>query len=373
MKYPITVTFSGERLLKCKDQLDKDCALAVNLKNKAESLLGERAYNVVARSLKAESGDPHDYMSMGPYWWPNPNTENGLPYIQKDGEVNPETVMKDNYGGMCERVFLLSLAAFYFDERKYGEKAEEFLKVWHLNEDTYMNPHLEYGQSIPGICSGRGIGLIDTSPSYKIFDSIAILEYMGYIAQETVDGIKKWYNEFINWMLTSEKGVDEDYTLNNHGAWFDVQIASAALFLDRKSLATKTLNLSYDRRIKAHIEADGAQPKELSRTNGMGYSFYNLKALLLLGTMSDKVRRRYDFWGDTEDGKALLRRAIDYLYPYVCDPKSFPYKQISGNIPRESMAEALMYAEERYPGEGYAQKAEQFISDNMFWRLFPRA
>ena len=53
---------------------------------------------------------------------------------------------------------------------------------------------------------------------------------MGYITPETVQGLKGWYNEFVNWMLTSEKGIDEDMAHNNHGAWFDVQIVSAALF-----------------------------------------------------------------------------------------------------------------------------------------------
>ena len=36
------------------------------------------------------SGDKHDYMSVGPYWWPDPSKPDGLPYIRRDGEVNPE-------------------------------------------------------------------------------------------------------------------------------------------------------------------------------------------------------------------------------------------------------------------------------------------
>jgi hypothetical protein len=372
-KFPKTITFNGENLIKMRSEIDLDSALVQNFKKKADLLLDARPYNVVARTLKAISGNPHDYMSMGPYWWPNPNTENGLPYIRRDGEINPETRNEDNYSSMCDRVFNMALAAFLFEDKKYGEKAEQFLKAWHLDEDTYMNPHLEYGQSIPGICTGRGIGLIDTSGSYRIFDAIAILEYMGYISEDTVNGIKDWYNKFVNWMLTSEKGIDEDVAHNNHGAWFDVQIASAALFTGRKSLATKTLNLAYDRRIKAHIKEDGSQPAELARTKGMHYSFYNLKALMLLASMADKVKRNVDYWGDTDTGAALLRRAIDYLYPYACDLSTFPYQEISKSVPKSSMGEALMYAEARYPGNGYAEKAEEFTDDTMFWQLYPRA
>ena len=30
-----------------------------------------------------------------------------------------------------------------------------------------MNPHAEFAQAIPGICEGRGIGLIDFRDSYR--------------------------------------------------------------------------------------------------------------------------------------------------------------------------------------------------------------
>ena len=36
------------------------------------------------------------------------------------------------------------------------------LRVFFLDPETAMNPHLNYGQAIPGRCEGRGIGLIDT-------------------------------------------------------------------------------------------------------------------------------------------------------------------------------------------------------------------
>jgi hypothetical protein len=29
-------------------------------------------------------------MSLAPYWWPDPKSPNGLPYIRRDGERNPE-------------------------------------------------------------------------------------------------------------------------------------------------------------------------------------------------------------------------------------------------------------------------------------------
>jgi hypothetical protein len=42
-------------------------------------------------TLLPPSGDKHDYYSLSPYWWPDPSKADGLPYIRRDGETNPES------------------------------------------------------------------------------------------------------------------------------------------------------------------------------------------------------------------------------------------------------------------------------------------
>jgi hypothetical protein len=41
--------------------------------------------SVTQKTRLAPSGDPHDYMSTGPYWWPDPDRPDGLPYRRRDG------------------------------------------------------------------------------------------------------------------------------------------------------------------------------------------------------------------------------------------------------------------------------------------------
>jgi len=43
-------------------------------------------------SAQVERGRcPHDFYSNGDYWWPNPKTTNGLPYVQDaTRQTNPE-------------------------------------------------------------------------------------------------------------------------------------------------------------------------------------------------------------------------------------------------------------------------------------------
>src|SRR5262245_16806844 len=60
------------------------------LEREAERALTAGPFSVTHKELKPPSGDKHDYLSFAPYWWPNPITPNGLPYVRRDGEVNPE-------------------------------------------------------------------------------------------------------------------------------------------------------------------------------------------------------------------------------------------------------------------------------------------
>jgi hypothetical protein len=370
-KFPSLITFDGSRLPALKELANRDGDLQKEFRKKAENLLSKGRISVVDRKLRAITGDPHDYMSMGPYWWPNPNTENGLPYIRRDGEVNPETKDPCTYSAMASAVYELSLAAYYFDDTRFSEKAVQMIRDWHIEPESFMKPHLEYGQSIPGICTGRGIGLIDFAGSYQLFNGIRILEFLGAIDEDTLAKTKAWYVDFINWMLTSETGVDEDNQHNNHGAWFDVQVAAAALFTDRPILAKKTLMTAYDRRVVKHIMPDGSQPHELARTHAIGYSSMNLNALFLLGNMARLTGVKAPYWEFTDAQKPLIVKATEYLHYYCVHFDEFKYQEIGG---RPSLVDATMHISRMnalFPSAEYEKAISEAINDTMIWRLKP--
>ena len=368
--YPKLITFDGKILPELKTFANQEGALQAEFRKKAEELLGSRRYAVVDRKLKPFSGNPHDYMSMGPYWWPNPDTPDGLPYIRRDGEINPETKDPTTYSAMCTKVYDLSLAAYYYDDSRFSEKAVKMIRDWHLDEETYMTPHLEYGQSIPGHCTGRGIGLIDFASSYMLFNGIRILEFLGAIDEDTLNGTKKWYVDFINWMLTSEKGVDEDNQHNNHGAWFDVQVSAAAIFTDRPILAKKTLMTAYDRRLLKHIKEDGSQPHELARTHALGYTSMNLNALTLLANMARLHGIKAPYFEKKEDGKCLIERAAVYLHYYCVNIDKFEYQEIG----KPPMSDAVMHIARMnalFPCPEYEKIVTEESDDTMIWRMRP--
>ncbi len=358
MNFPKTITFSGELLLDMKKTVSSNALAA--LKARAEEQLASPSINVIARKMRAPTGNPHDYASIGSYWWPNPDTPDGLPYVRRDGEVTPLAKDEMTHRLMARKVLELTLAAFYLDDEKYARGAVKALYDWHLNPETYMTPHAEYAQSIPGICSGRGIGIIDFAYSYQIFDSVAILVWLGYIDEETVDGLKRWYKEFTDWMLTSENGLAEDAEPNNHGTFYDVQILAMAIFTGREALVKKICTTAYERRFRSQIEPDGKMPLELARTMAMHYSFCNIRGFSLIANMAESQGYDEFIKPDKERGICLLKSAIDYIYPYVIHPEEFPYAESFNNdvfptIPYFALM-TLTWAASHFPSDGYGEK-----------------
>jgi hypothetical protein len=167
------------------------------LQGRAAKALLAPTRSVVYKTLTPPSGSKNDYMSMGPYWWPNPNTPNGLPYIQRDGQRNPEShgsaLDADNMQGMAADSLDLALMYRFTQEARYADKAAAVIRAWFLTPATRMNPHLRYAQSIPGIVDGRGIGIIDTRELWKVIDAAALI-YPALSASE-MDALRDWFTQ----------------------------------------------------------------------------------------------------------------------------------------------------------------------------------
>lgn len=72
--------------------------------------------------------------------------------------MNPNrfTWHDNDLGRLSEAVLTLGMAGYLYNDRKYIDHAEKLLTLWFLDEDTKMNPHLEYGQAIQGRTTGGG-------------------------------------------------------------------------------------------------------------------------------------------------------------------------------------------------------------------------
>ncbi len=77
-----------------KQAAEAHAAALVALRHEADAALKQEPVRVVDKTSVPPSGDKRDYYDLSPYFWPNPNSPDGLPYIFRDGHVNPEVETK---------------------------------------------------------------------------------------------------------------------------------------------------------------------------------------------------------------------------------------------------------------------------------------
>lgn len=294
----------------------------------ADAALKFGPVSVMEKAHTPPSGDKHDYMSLAPYHWPDPTKPGGLPYIRKDGQTNPEVREykdKEYQPKLCESVHTLALAYYFSGENKYAEHAGKLLRVWFLDPATRMNPHLNFAQAIKGVNTGRGAGLIDTRHYIKVVDAIGLLHDSRYWTTADQQGMVKWFGEFLNWMQTSPIGQDEMATLNNHGAWYDAQRLSLALFTGNKELAKKIVMNAQDR-LDKQMDNDGKFPKEMERTISLHYTAFVMNAFFVIAQMADEAG--VDFWNYSSPSGKSLKKGFDALRPYLLQEKTWEGQQI---------------------------------------------
>ncbi|MEL6867849.1 MAG: alginate lyase family protein [Bacteroidota bacterium] len=365
---PAVYLYNPADLLQAKQAYGQEKApfvtLVGDLKLKADQLLSVKPFSVMQKTMLPPSKDKHDYYSLGVYWWPNPATKDGLPYVRHDGKRNPEY---DRYDGvaihkMTKAVFTLSLAYFYTTDEAYAKKANELLYTWFINPATKMNPHLEYGQAIPGITEGRGIGIIETGTLLRVVSAVGFLGASPNFPTSNYDSLQTWFKEYTHWLVTSQKGWDERMWHNNHGSSYDSQVAGFSLFVGEDSLATLILDSVIIKRINRQIAPDGSQPWELERTKSMSYSIKNLKHLIENAILAKHYG--IDLWNyESADGRSI-KQAIRFLIPYMLGEKEWPYTQYGGIKSKRKDFKELIWMANRYLEDDLIQKAvEQLCLD----------
>ncbi len=200
------------------------------VRRNADAALHAGPWTVTSHRPDNVTAGPNDYYSEGPYWWPDPKNPKG-PYIRKDGQRNPGRFMgnRTDLGDMCSAVLALGMGGFLLGDRACGEHAAQVLSTWFVNPKTRMNPNLEYGQAVRGINTGRGTGLIDTVSLIHAAQGIWLLDRAGMLSPSMGDPVRRWYADFLKWMTTSPKGLDEKKSGNNHATWWTAQVAAYAV------------------------------------------------------------------------------------------------------------------------------------------------
>ena len=307
------------------------------LRAEADKRLREGPWTVTSDRPKGPTLDAHDYYSEALYYWPNPDNPTG-PYLRKDGQTNPArfTANRSALNSMSDAVFTLGTAAFLLDSAAYGQRAASVIRTWFLNPKTRMNPGLDYAQAIPGLNNGRGAGVIDGRPLIHAIQGMEFLSQTGYWDPKEQAAVRKWFEDYLVWLKESKNATDEKRSDNNHASWWTAQVAAVASFVEDGRALQMAVSYYRGRIFPRQIRPNGSAPREEVRARSLTLSAFNLEAFTTICRIA-QVRGAGDLWTIRGKSGATVSTVIDYLTPYLVDPKKW-VKEQSAEIPNDSLS-----------------------------------
>lgn len=274
------------------------------------------------------NAEPNDYVSEGPYWWPDPKNPSG-PYIRKDGQRNPGRFEgnHNDLGKMSDAVLGLGMGAFLLGKAGCADHANQVLSVWFIDPKTRMNPNLQHGQMVRGISTGRGTGIIDTVSLIHAVQGVALLETAGGLDASVAQGVRRWFADYLKWLNTSKYGLDEKSSGNNHATWWTAQAAAFAAFTG--DAAAQRMCWDHYRKylVPTEIQPDGSCPREEERTASLSYSSMNLDAFATVCRLAEMAG--VGLWHFHTLKGIGVETAFNYLMPYVEHPDKWKKEQIN--------------------------------------------
>lgn len=299
-----------------------------------EELLGMEPLTVTAKQVLPPSGDRRDYLSLSPYWWPDPEKSDGLPYIRRDGERNPEVYdCPERVNGDRLGVVARTLAVLYrvTGDDRYAAKCAELLRTWFLDPELGMNPNMTYAQLIRGRSTIRGTGIIDARRMAFALNAAQLIDPSPAWSDRDRKELREWARTFLYWLEHSVNGQKELHAANNHGLWYDairLMTARAAGLDDRvREIAEESARP----RFAKQVAEDGTLPEELVRTLSLHYSTFVLEAFSTIRNVARAAG--VELWEMPE-----AQRALATLQLYYEHPETWPWPQIAPFAQRRGAA-----------------------------------
>ncbi len=315
---------------------------------RAEAALKRPLASVMDKRSIPPSDDRHDYISLAPYWWPDPANPKA-PWVRRDGEVNPARATtkfdREALGRMVSDVDALARGYAVSGDRRYADRAAAAVRAWFLDPATAMNPNFTFAQMVPGRSNGRPEGVLDGSGFQRVIDAVGLIGPAGSLSAAETAALESWFGRLVDWLLKHPNGRQERAAENNHGVWFDSQLMHFALFARRPDVAS-TVAKGFPARLAKQIAPDGGLPGELTRTRSFHYSLFALEPAYNVAVLATCVDR--DIWGWSDGRGRSLQRATDFVAAYRGRPANWPYRESSW--PAAALDRLLTRANRVWPG-----------------------
>ncbi len=223
---------------------------------------------------------------------------------------------------LVDAVASLAMALKMTGQDRYAKKAQFLLNAFFLDPNTRMNPSLTFAQAIPGVTSGRGVGIIDTLHLIDVPLAVIELEKNPSFPSSTANWLRVWFKSYLSWMLSSKNGHDESIAKNNHSVAFWLQVAVFADFVGDQHAMAMAREKFKSAFVGEQMALDGSFPLEMARTKPYGYSIFQLDNMAALcQILSSPSESLWNY--QSPDGKGM-RVAIAFMARYVRDKKSWP-------------------------------------------------
>lgn len=350
-----------EQLRASYRQGDEETVLYIELQEKkAEKYIKMSPLSVTAKKRLPPSMDPRDYMTLSPYWWPDTAKTDGLPYIRRDGERNPEVYEypeRENANRMGDAVYGLALLYYITGKEAYAESCAKHLRAWFTDPKSGMNPNMTYAQFVPGMGKMRGSGFIDARRFSRALGVAKLIEGSANWTASDKKQLDDWAAAFCYWMEHSTQGQKESQAANNHGLWYEAIHLMFLAYLERTDQIREVAEQCILPKLGRQIADDGSMPQELARTLSLHYSTFALEAVMEANQITSRIG--IDLWNTpASNGKTALQ-AVEYLYPYYLNPEKWPFKQIKPF--EQARAAVLLYEAGTASGDSRYTDAAQSI------------
>lgn len=362
---PITLNLEDLNKLKQEANNSKEISVAkTQLLKKCDKILAERKkYSVTYNGANLVGVDNNDFISYHGYMWPNPNTKNGMPYILIDGKRNrysekiSDRIMLE---GLSHDIINLGVAYFYTQDEKYVKWATSLLDCFFVNAKTRMNPNFDFSQVTPGKRETGG-SIMEAVMFIDVIEGIELMKSSSNFPKTLKGNLNNWFNDFLDWIETSPKGMVNALHTNNRGTYYTLLKCDIALFLDNQKLAAKIFKSEAYKRITDQISSKGEMKSELKRATPLGYLKYNLKAFKQLDNIGNKLG--FDLYNYSGPKGESLKKAFEWLDRYKTGQSSWNYSSESGiTTPRKSRMKAGEETSVRFTVERFDNYLEVLTS-----------
>lgn len=301
--------------------------LAPYIIKQATWAMQQEPLTVTAFTATRSAGGKHDFYSEGDYWWPDPQNPDG-PYIQRDGQTNPDNFVAHRHAMIRFSKVVGSLAAAFqlTGDPSYAQQVLRHCRAWFVDTATRMNPHLLYAQAIKGRATGRGIGIIDAVHLMEVVKGLQVIERAGKVQDEKVfAGSRNWFSAYLHWITTHSYGKDEMQAANNHGTCWVMQVAVFSNYTKNDTLLKFCRDRYKQVLLPNQMETDGSFPLELKRTKPYGYSIFNLDAMATI--CQELSMPGDDLWQYTLSNERSIGKGISFLYPYIVNKNTWAWQK----------------------------------------------